>query len=77
VVTVIDVDEITETLAAATMVEVLAVSTKFTAVVSPATGLRKPVPVMVSDVPPAADPVAVPVLVAMLVTVGTTAPNAN
>ena len=47
-------------------------STKFTVVLSPAMLLMNPVPLMVSDVPPAAEPVATPELVVIPVTVGIT-----
>ena len=50
----------------------LAVSTKLTFVLSPATGLRNPVPLMVMDVPPAAEPDVPPETVAMPETVGIT-----
>jgi len=69
VVAVIDVDELTMRLGAGTTMEVFAVSTKLICVLSPALLPRNPVPVILMDVPPAAEPV---VTLPRLVTVGTT-----
>ncbi len=72
VVAVIDVDEFTvRFVAGSTMVE-FAVSTKLTVVLFPEELPRNPVPVIVMDVPPAADPWVPPLAVAMLETVGIT-----
>jgi hypothetical protein len=68
-----EVDEFTIKLVAGITLDAFCVSTKLTVVSSPAKLLKNPVPVIVMDVPPAADPVGVPPLaIEILETVGTT-----